>query len=187
MKFIILIHFEQYNSNKLQFITDYINNYCKDDNYNYIFIIHIQRSFKIENKTKKEKTIYSIPNIYQNINQLFIDNLQGSDISLNDILRKSIKNVMFNEYTFMNLDNEFNDILVNFVYEEMSEKNINETKEKSIMANLSTYFNEKYGEKSNIGNLNEEQYIDEITRYLAKDIEFKDDLIKKNKRINRHR
>ena len=87
-KHMILINFEQYNSNKIQFISDYINNYCKDDNYNYIFIIHIQRSFKIENKTKKEKTIYSIPNIYKNINQLFIDNLQGSDISLNDLLKK---------------------------------------------------------------------------------------------------
>ena len=62
-KHLILINFEQYNSNKIQFISDYINNYCKDDDYNYIFIIHIQRSFKIEKKTKKEKTIYSIPNI----------------------------------------------------------------------------------------------------------------------------
>ena len=181
-KHFITINFEQYNSNKIQFISDYINNYCKDDNYNYIFIIHIQRSFKIENKTKKEKTIYSIPNIYKNINQIFIDNLQGSDISLNDLLRKSIKEVMFNADTFRNLDNEFNDILVNFVYEEISEKNKNETKENS-MGNLSTYFSEKYGEKSNIGNLNEEKYIDEITKYMIKDIEFKDDLIKKAKEL----
>ena len=70
-KHIILINFEQYNSNKIQFITDYISNYCKDDDYNYIFIIHIQRSF---NNDKKE-IIYSIPNIYDNINQIFIDNL----------------------------------------------------------------------------------------------------------------
>ncbi len=179
-KHIITINFEQYNSNKIQFISDYINNYCKDDNYNYIFIIHIQRSFKIENKTKKEKTIYSIPNIYKNINQLFIDNLQGSDISLNDLLKKSIKNVMFNADTFKNLDNEFNDILVNFVYEEMSEKNKNGAKENSI---LSTYFSEKYGEKSKLGSLNEEKYIDEITKYMTKDIEFKDDLIKKAKEL----
>ena len=87
-KHLILINFEQYNSNKIQFISDYINNYCKDDDYNYIFIIHIQRSFKTEKKTKKENTIYSIPNIYKNINQLFIDNLQGPDISLNDLLKK---------------------------------------------------------------------------------------------------
>ena len=121
-KYIILINFEQYNSNKIQFINDYINNYCRDDNYNYIFIIHIQRSFKIENKTKKEKTIYSIPNIYNNINQLFIDNLQGPDISLNDILKANINNIMFNSNRFRNLDNEFKEILVNFVYEEISKK-----------------------------------------------------------------
>ena len=60
--------------------------------------------------------------------------------------------------------------LVNFVYEEMSEKNKNETKENSI---LSTYFIEKYGEKSNIGCLNEENYIDEITKYMTNDSNLK--------------
>ena len=61
---IILINFDQYNSNKIQFVSDYINNYCKDDDYNYIFIIHIRRSFNIEKKTNKEKAIFSIPNIF---------------------------------------------------------------------------------------------------------------------------
>ena len=138
-KHMILFNFEQYNSNTIQFISDYINNYCKDDDYKYIFIIHIHRSFKIEKKTKKEKAIYSIPNIYKNINQLFIDNLQGSNISLNDLLKKNIKDVMFNADTFRELDNEFKDILVNFVYEEMSEKNKNEITENSTMKNISTF------------------------------------------------
>ena len=182
-KHIILINFEQNNSNKIQFISDYINNYCKDDDYNYIFIIHIQRSFNIEKKSKKEKSIYSIPNIYQNINQLFIDNLQGSNISLNDLLKKSIKDVMFNAEAFNNLDNEFKDILLNFVYEEMREKNKNEKNEKSITTNFSTYLNEQYGENSKIGNLNEEKYIDEITKYMMKDIEFRNDLINKAKEL----
>ena len=54
-KHLIIINFEQYNTNKIQFISDYISNYCKDDDYNYIFIIHIQRSFNIEkNKSKKK-------------------------------------------------------------------------------------------------------------------------------------
>jgi len=111
-KHMILFNIEQYNSNTIQFISDYINNYCKDDDYKYIFIIHIHKSFKIEKKTKKEKAIYSIPNIYNNINQLFIDNLQGSDISLKDLLKKNIKDVMFNTDSFRDLDNEFKDILV---------------------------------------------------------------------------
>ena len=77
-KFNIIIHFEQFNSNKIQFISDYINNYYKDDEYNYIFLIHIQRSFYFENKESdpNKERIYSIPNINNNINQLFIDNLQ---------------------------------------------------------------------------------------------------------------
>jgi len=109
--------------------------------------------------------------------------LQGLDISLNDLLQKSIKDVMFKADTFRNLDNEFNDILVNFVYEEMPEKNKNVTKENIIMANVSTYFSEKYDEKSNLVSLNEEKYSDEITKYMKKDIEFKDDLIKKAKEL----
>ena len=175
-KHIILINFEQYNSNKIQFINDYIDNYCNKDNYNYIFIIHVQRSFKIENKTKKEKTIYSIPNIYNNINQLFIDNLQGSDISLNDILKTNIKNVMLNSSKFKNLDNEFKEILVNFVYEEISKKNINE--EKTI--NLSNYSIENLEDKKI---LNEEKYSEEITRYMEKESGFKDELINKAKKL----
>ena len=172
-KHIILINFEQYNSNKIQFISDYINNYCKDDDYNYIFIIHIQRSFNIENKDKKER-IYSIPNIYKNINQLFIDNLQGSNISLKDILKKNIKEVMFSAETFKNLDNEFKDSLINFVYESMNDKSKNE---------ISFLFNDIYGELGKQNNLNEEKYSEEITKYMNKDLEFKNDLIKKAKEL----
>ena len=85
MNKIILVHFEQYDLNKIQYISDYIPNYYKDDDYNYIFIIHIQRNFSFSNFEQNEKIIYSIPNIYDYINQLFIDNLNGpSDISLED-------------------------------------------------------------------------------------------------------
>jgi len=172
-KHIILINFEQYNSNKIQFITDYINNYCKNDDYNYIFIIHIQRSFKIENKDKKE-IIYSIPNIYKNINQLFIDNLDGSNMSLKDILKRNIKEVMFSAESFKNLDNEFNDSLINFVYDAMNEKNKN-------MASFLLFDINR--DKSKQDNLNEEKYSDEIVKYMEKDIEFKNDLIKKAKEL----
>ena len=47
--------------------------------------MHIQRRFNNENEQKKER-IYSIPNINNNINQLFIDNLQDSNIYLKDLL-----------------------------------------------------------------------------------------------------
>ena len=152
-KHIILINFEQYNSNKIQFISDYINNYCQYDDYNYIFIIHIQRNF---NTKSKEEKIYSILNIYKNINQLFIDNLNGSNISLKDLLDKNIKEVMLNKETFINLEDEFQDLLINFIYD---------------------------GEKIKEGNLYEEKYFNEIINYISNDIEFKNELIKKVKEL----
>ena len=179
-KHIILINFEQNNSNKIQFVSDYINNYCKNDGYNYIFIIHIQRSLNNEHKSKKEKTIDTIPNIYPNINQLFIDNLQGSEITLKELLTKSIKEVMFSE-AFRDLDNEFNEILVNFVFKEMKEKS--KILKNSTMTNFSTFLEERYGGKSIKANLNQEQYSDEIKKYMLKDPEFKNDLIKKAKEL----
>lgn len=112
-KHIILINFEQYNSNKIQFMTDYISKLSKGDDYNYIFIIHIQRSFD----NAKTEIIYSIPNIYNNINQIFNDNLQGPNITLKQVVKQNIKDVMFNADAFKNLDNEFRDTLNNFVYE----------------------------------------------------------------------
>ena len=175
-KHIILINFEQYNSNKIQFITDYISNYCKDDDYNYIFIIHIQRSFD----NGKKEIIYSIPNIYNNINQLFIDNLQGSNISLRQLLKQNIKDVMFNADAFKNLDNEFRDTLINFVYEQMAEKNKSNNMDDT---NFSTFFNENYGENNGTDDVNEEKYIEEILKYMSKNSDFKNDLIKKAKEL----
>ena len=53
--FKILIHFEQFNSNKIQFITNFIfKNYKEKDNYKYIFIIHIKRNFDDINKEEKK-------------------------------------------------------------------------------------------------------------------------------------
>ncbi len=176
-KNIIIINFEQYNSNKIQFITDYIMNYCKDDNYNYIFIIHIQRSFD----NGKKQIIYSILNIYNDINQLFIDNLRGSNISLKQILRKPIKEVMFNVDVFKNLDNEFRETLINFVYEQMAEKSKNENIIESI--DFSTFFYDKDNERSEEDNLNEEKYIEEIQIYMTKNSDFKKDLINKAKEL----
>ena len=179
-KNIIIINFEQYNSNKIQFITDYIMNYCKDDNYNYIFIIHIQRSFD----NGKKQIIYSILNIYNDINQLFIDNLRGSNISLKQILRKPIKDVMFNADTFKNLDNEFRETLINFVYEQMAKKRKNENIIESI--DFSTFFYDKDDERTEEDNLNEEKYIEELQIYMTKNSDLKKDLIKKCKRINKN-
>ena len=65
-------------SKNIKFIINYILKNFKDDKYNYILIIHINRKFYIKNKEKnrkdKKERIYSLPDINPKINQIFIDN-----------------------------------------------------------------------------------------------------------------
>ena len=56
---------------------------------------------------EREQRIYSIPNIYENINQLFIDNLEGPEITLDDLLNKSVEYIMSSTEVF-NKDIIFN-------------------------------------------------------------------------------
>ncbi len=117
-KNIIYIAFEQFNSNKIQFVSEYIKKNYKDDGYKYIFIIHIQRNFN----PKAEHPIYSIPDIDPEIEQLFIDNLNGPNIKYRDLLKRNIKEIMSDNGQYMNLNTEFNRLLENFVYKELNEK-----------------------------------------------------------------
>ena len=114
----ILIQFEQLNSNKIQFISNFIIKYLKEDNYNYIFLIHVKRNFNSQNK----EIIYTIPDINPDINQLFIDNLNGINIKLKDLFDKNIKDILDNEGELMDLYREFNISLTNFVYKGLIEK-----------------------------------------------------------------
>ena len=142
----------------MEYICDLINNNYKDDDYNYIFIIHIQRNFGDE-----RKIIYSLPNIYKNINQLFIDNLQGPNISLKELMCNNIKDVID---LYPNLDNIFKKVLVKFINEEMNENNNNEI----IDIN-------------NISNSEEDKYINEMKNYFKNDNKFRHDLIEKAKEL----
>ena len=177
----ILIKFESFNSNKIQFITDSILHYFGEDDYNYIFIIYLKRNINNINSSSKER-IYSIPNIYPNINQLFIDNLNGPEIRLKDILENNIKDVMFSAGVFKNLDQEFKDTLINFVYNEMGNKSKINLNKNSQFSNLSFIIFQNYGDKNEY--LNEETYSDDIINYmLKKDIEFKNNIINKAKEL----
>ena len=118
----LLIRFEDYNTNKIQFTADFINNYYKEDEYYYIFIIYLRRNFNSD-KTENQK-ICSIPNIYDNINQLFIDNLEGPEVTLYSLLNKTIKDIMFSEDAFSDLDKEFKESLIDFVYDKIQKKKI---------------------------------------------------------------
>ena len=89
---ILIIQFQQSNSNKIQFISDYIINYCKDDGYKYIFLIHIKRKFRNIPSGKKDN-IYSIPNINNDIKFLY---------RLEDINTKFFYILYNKKYNFIN-------------------------------------------------------------------------------------
>ena len=128
----ILIKFESYNSNKMQFTSDYIINYLKEDEYHYIFIIYIYRN--INSETKIVQKIYPIINIYENINQLFIDNLEGPEITLIDLLNKDVKDIIS---SFNNLDKDFRESLTSFINDKLNSKLIQNSKKTEV----STYIN----------------------------------------------
>ena len=160
----IIIHFDQANSNKIQFISNFINKtYIEDNNCIFIFIIHITRHFIHENYNR----IYYIPNIYPHINQLFIDNLKGKKIKLNEIMGKKVKDIL-DDKELINLEKVFPNALTSFIYERMNENN-----NKIILDNSSN--------KDNI--LNKENYIAEIIKYMEEDTDFKKKIIDKVKEL----
>ena len=136
----ILIHFEHVNSNKIQFISNFIIKNLNEDKYNYILIIHIKRNF---NPNINER-IYSIPDITPDINQLFLDNLNSKDVIFQEFLEKNIIDIM-NDEKLIDLNREFKRTLTSFVYRELIEK-------RKCTNNA----------EKEIGLLNEENYIDEI-------------------------
>ena len=177
----ILIRFEDYNSNKMQFTADFINSYCKEDDYHYIFIVYLSRNFNSD-KIESQK-IYSIPNIYDNINQLFIDNLEGPEITLDSLLNSSIKNIMDFD-AFSDLDKEFKDSLNDFIYDKFPKKNKFELDQNNTMLELSFYLNQKYGEKNQENDKNIDKYSDEMTYYFQyDDVDFKNAIISKAKEL----
>jgi len=156
---IIIIHFEQINSDKIDFVTSFINNYYKNDGYKYIFLIHISRRF---NSDSSKERIYSIPNINNDINQIFIDNLNGpSGINLRNILTKNIRDIMFESGTSMDEEAEFKKSLINFVSKAISKK------EQTRL----------------LDNLNEEEYINELLNFMEHNKDFKKSLITKAKEL----
>ena len=130
----IYIKFEQSNSQNIKYITNYILYKYHDDpkskdDYKYIIIIYINRNFNKEknSKSKKQKDIiYSLPDINPNINQIFIDNLNGnSNISLDLLLNTKPNNkvnLMNDLKNDLKLDEEFNKVLSNFLRDELDKK-----------------------------------------------------------------
>ena len=84
------------------------------------------------------------------------------------MLEKSIKEILDNNDELMNLDKEFKRALSSFVYSGLTEKN----KKKSIS-----------NSKIKKGLLNEDNYSEEIIRYMDEDEDFKKDIINKAKEL----
>ena len=125
----IYIDFQLSNSKKIKFISNFILKTFKDDKYNYIFIIHINRNFKKNNNGKldSKQRLYSLPDIEPSINQIFIDNLNGNNqITLKDLLNKDIIEILEKKKKEMELNEEFDRTLINTLTKELNDKNYDE-------------------------------------------------------------
>ena len=119
----VCLKFERTNSNKIKFISNYILNNFKEDKYNYIFIIHINRSFKDNNNQVYYRKIYSLPDINLLINQLFIDDLNGNNnLNLKYLLSNNIKTILEERKEELKLNEEFNKTLINTISKELNKK-----------------------------------------------------------------
>ena len=143
----LYIHFEKSNSQKIKYISNLVLNTYKDDKYHYVFIVHINRNFK---KQKNEK-IYSLPDIYDDINQLFIDNLNGNNsIKLNDILGNNLEDIFDKNKESMKLDDEFNRILTNYLIEKLREISLDEDTINNYINDIQNYINDEESFKEKI-------------------------------------
>ena len=97
-----IMHFYQHELDKINFIISTLKNNYADEEIKFIFIVHIKR---IMDKKKKEK-IYSIPDIDEKVDQIFIDNLNGLNVSLDIIAKKGIKSILENP-KLVDKNNEF--------------------------------------------------------------------------------
>ena len=168
---IIYISFDQLNSNKIQFVSEYIKKNYKNDDYRYIFIIHIQRNFKPQINNK----IYSLQDIDPDIEQLFIDNLNGPNINFKNLLNKNIQDIMDENSEYMNLNKEFNRFLANFIYKELTDKRIQNAHSfyvKDVSILKSAILDNPLKKKDHI-------YSKEISRYMETNYYFKEKIIYK--------
>ena len=137
----VVLQFDSSQSKKLSFIINFILRYYSNEDYKYICIIHIKRSLR-------DETSYRISNIfdvYPNINQLFIDNLKGAEISLYDILKKPQKTILEQNN---DLEEIFFKVLKKFIsclkFENLDENFIEDKYDKYAMELEETFRNQEY-------------------------------------------
>ena len=127
---LIFIHFDVYNLNKINYVINFVfKNYSDIKHLKFIFIVHIKRNFSID-----DKKIFSVPDIISDVYQLFIDNLNGPDIKLNNITRNSIQYFINNNY--INLEDEFNKAIKKYTENYLEKNNNLENLEKAFRNNM---------------------------------------------------
>ena len=145
----IYIEFEQSNSDKIKFVSNYILSNLKNDGYNYIMIIHINRNFN--SSKSKYQAIYSLPDIYPDINQLFIDNLNGNNnMKLNYFLTTDIKEILVEKREDMKLDKEFEITLINYLKKKLSNTSYGEEIIKDYISEIQKYIDNENSMKEKI-------------------------------------
>jgi len=116
----------------------------QDDQFNYIFIIHINRNFK-----KNNESIYSLSDINPDINQIFIDNLNGNNsIKLKDLLGNNVQEILNNNK--QKLDEEFDKILRNYLFDELKKISLNNNTVNNYISEIQKYINEEESIKEKI-------------------------------------
>jgi len=107
LKRYIILRFEQSDSQKLNFVIHFLKNNLEEESFYFICIVHIKRNFKNKNKSEN---IFNISNLYTNVDQLFIDNLNEIDIdgiypklNLKEILENPVKDFL----KYINLEKDF--------------------------------------------------------------------------------
>ena len=104
-KNIIILHLDFLNTKKLSFLISFIkNNYINENEskYKFILIVHIKRIFKVDNPNNVKNKIYNVPDIYKNVFQLFIDDLNGKDLKFEEILNNSVNEIINDKYFDLN-------------------------------------------------------------------------------------
>ena len=175
----IYLRFVQSNSGKLSFIIPFLmDNFDFDKEHIYfICIIHIKRNFydKASNNIKADK-IYNIPNLYHNVDQLFIDNLDvmnegdgSKKLNLKNILQEDVKGLL----SFINLNSEFTKTLKLFINNTLGNKT------KLLKGENDTINQENYFEKLSDYFKNNDKFMEDINEKAKSFIEYKgNDLIK---------
>ena len=119
----------------LNYVISFILNNYEESVQTFILIVHLKRNFDTTNKGERGKNkksnlakgdkIYSQPDVDDdNVNQMFIDNLNGKNISLKDILNKSVKELFDDNQENINLKTEFTRTLTSYIYKKFNNNNL---------------------------------------------------------------